>query len=60
MIRRCRRDTTLDERRHDDPGLDEPARRAAAQKPATPATSAITWHSCAGSAASRKPRSPSP
>jgi hypothetical protein len=51
MTRHYRWDTTLDERRRDDPGIDDPARRAAARDAATPAMSATTWHRCASSAA---------
>ena len=51
MTTHYRWETTLDERRRADPGIDDPVRRAAARDAATPATSAIAWPRCASNAA---------
>jgi hypothetical protein len=51
MTKHYRWDTTLDERRRDDPGIDDPDRRAAARDARNARDVAITWRRCASSAA---------
>jgi hypothetical protein len=60
MTRHYRWDTTLDDRRRDDPGIDDPARRAAAREARSARDAATTWRRCAGSAASPRPKWPGP
>jgi hypothetical protein len=51
MTEHYRWETTLDQRRRADPGIDDPDRRAAARDIRNAPTSATTWPRCASSAA---------